>query len=188
MRAGAALDICLACFEASWIVRRGGLASSLPRLGFGRLGARGSWGRGALEKSGALSQNSLKGIDVLLDTGATVGGGELEARESTAAGAEVPAGDQIAAGRLVIDLRRCGHGEVEFGRQVKVQIKVLLAIPAREARGIGEARRGRDHEEGECLRARWCEGLLVAIGNVICFDTTYGVEQLRVLEGIVAKG
>lgn len=188
MRAGAALDVCFPRLEASWVVGRRRVAGRFSRLGLGSLGARGPRRRRALEESGALRQNRLKGIDVLLDPRATVGGGELEARKGAAARAKVPPGDQVAAGRLVVDLRRRGHGEVELGREVQVQVKILLAVAARDARRVGEARRGRDHEERERLRARGREGLLVAIGNVVGLDAIYGVEELRILEGIVVKG
>jgi hypothetical protein len=63
-----------------------------------------------------------------------------------------------------------------------VQVEVLLgrlALGVRAAE-VGKGRVGRNHQQRERLRARGCEGRLLAILNVVGANAANGVEQSRV--------
>lgn len=160
------------------LARRRGRALFAARLGR----------RGALEEGGALRQDGLKRVDVLLDALAALDAGELDARESAAVRAQVPARDEVAARRLVVDLRGGGQREVQLGRQVQVQVKVLLGVGAVGVEGrVGKGGRGRHHEQRQRLRAGGRQRLLLAVGDVVGRDVLDGVEELWVLvrEGVL---
>lgn len=92
--------------------------------------ARGFRRRRPLEEGRALRDDGLKGIDVLLRP-ALPNSRELYPCESPPLGAQVPCPrDEVAARRLEVYLRRRREGEVKFGREVQVQVEVLL-------RGLG---------------------------------------------------
>jgi len=152
-----------------------------------------------LHEGGALRQDGLERVDVVLaDRRAGRGcampadGGELDAREGAGLGPQVPARDDVAAGRLVEDLRRRRQRDVQLRRQVQVQVEVLLrrARPllaalqlALELAGLLR-RRGRDEQQGEHLRPAGCERCLFAVFDVVGVDAWDGEEEAWV----VARG
>lgn len=109
-----------------------------------------------LEEGCALRQDSLEGVDVLLRdrSRALANWRELNACEGAALWAQVPSRYQVAARRLVVDLRRRGEWEVELRRQVQVEVEVFFrrfVLAARVAE-ICKGRVGRDHQQRERLR------------------------------------
>lgn len=174
--ARAALHVALAGGVVGRVIRRQLLGGGrLPGLCAGPLRAG---RRRALEEGGALRQDGLEGVDVLLHAGPGADGRELDAREGAAVGPEVPARDQVAGRRLVVDLRGGGQRQVELGRQVEVQVEVVLAGAAG---AVGEARGRGHHEQRQRLRAVWRQRLLGPVGDVVGPDALDGVQQLRVL-------
>lgn len=155
----AAPDISLALVKVGWIVGGRVVSSSFSCFGSGSVGGpalfwRRSWSRRSFEKRGTLRENRLKGIDILLDVGSAADDGELEASKCAIAGAEIPSRNQVAAGRLVVDLGRRRHGKIELRRQMQVEVEVLLSvsIPTSSACRVCEARRRRHHQQRQCLR------------------------------------
>lgn len=159
VRAMTASDICLALVKVGWVVGRRFISSSFSCLGSSSIGRsallwRRSWSRRSFEEGGTLCKNRLKGIDVLLDVGSAADDGELEASECAIAGAEIPSWNQVAAGRLVVDLSRRRHGKIELRRQMQMEVEVLLAvsISTSSACRVCEARRRRHHQQRQGLR------------------------------------
>ena len=134
-----------------------------------------------LQERRALRQDRLKGIDLLLAHVAVpaADGRELDAGERARLGPQVPARDQVAARRLVEDLRGGGQRQVELRRQVQVQVEVLLGR-VRVVRGRGlrvefvvvvVVGRGRGHhQQGERLRAVGVERVFVPVLQVVGVD------------------
>jgi len=110
------------------------------------VGRRGSVG--TLQKRGALREDGLEGVDVVLRD-AVADAGELDAREGAALEVTIPSRDQVARGWLVVDLCSCGERKVELGREVEVEVEVLVWNLVLWSGGaeIGEWGGGRDHEE-----------------------------------------
>ena len=102
-----------------------------------------------LEEGCALRQDSLEGVDVLLRdrSRALANWRELNACEGAALWAQVPSRYQVAARRLVVDLRRRGEWEVELRRQVQVEVEVFFGrfVLAARVAEICKGRVGRDH-------------------------------------------
>lgn len=123
----AALCICLSGFVVSRVVSRECLVRGRARLG---PVSAGWWrvallpgrerGRRSFQKSGALRQNGLEGVDIILNALAAVQPGKLDSRKCAAVRAEVPPRNQVARGRLVVDLSRGWQGQVQLGREVEV--------------------------------------------------------------------
>ena len=104
------------------VVRRRQLLAFLLRVG--------AWTRAtrALQEGGALCQDRLERIEIFL--GALVwslaDAWELDPGEGATVRSEIPAGNEVAIRRLVIDLCRCGDREIQLRWEVKVQVEVLL--------------------------------------------------------------
>jgi hypothetical protein len=81
-----------------------------------------------LKEGGALCQNRLESVNVLLcdRVGSLSKRRELNPCEGTAVGTHVPSWDQVAVGRLVVDLGGRREGEIELWRQVQVEVKVFF--------------------------------------------------------------
>lgn len=195
----AALGITLTGLEVARIVRRELLVRGRRRLRPRRVpwrrAARDLFGprhrrRGPLQECGALCQDSLESVDVVLHALAAVWSRELDSGKGAAVRAEVPARDQVARGRLVVDLGGRGEGQVKLGREVKVQVEVFLGRSRLRGDGgaVGEGRRGWDHQQGECLAPGRGERLLLAIGEMISGDAVDGVQQLWVLAHMISHG
>lgn len=80
----------------------------------------------------------------------------------------------------MVDLCGCRKREVEFGREVHVKVEVffrsccVLALCGAE---IGEGRGGGHHEEGEGLRTRGIEWMLLSILDVVGMNAGYRIEE-----------
>ena len=103
------------------IVRRRHLLALLLRVG-------GTRATRALQEGGALCQDGLECIEIFLAAlvRSLADAWELDPGEGAAVWSEIPAGDEVAARRLMIDLRRCGDGEIQLRWEVKVQVEVLF--------------------------------------------------------------
>jgi len=134
-----------------------------------------------LQKGGALRQDGLERVDVFLRhrRGALANGWKLNPGEGAALGPQVPAWDQVAARRLVVDLGRCREREIELRREVEVQIEVFFGrlVLAAGVAEVGERRTGGDHQQRQRLRARGRERRLFALLDVEGLDASHRVEQ-----------
>ena len=92
--------------EGAWIIL------ALPTLPLRRLRP--------LQESGTLRKNSLKSIEVLLRhlPRPRSNARKLDARESARLGSQVPARNEVARRRLVVDLCCGGEGNVKFWRKM----------------------------------------------------------------------
>ncbi len=135
----------------------------------------------AFEKSGTLSQDRLERVHILLRNVplAFAKRRKLDSGESTRVGTEIPSWNEVAAGRLMVYLRRCGERQVQLRRQMKVKIEVLFGhfVLRSHGRQVRERRRGRDHQQRQRLRAGRGEGRLVAVLHMVGFDAGDCVEQ-----------
>lgn len=120
-----------------------------------------SWRRGACHECRTLRQNALKRLLI-------IPAHLLGQLDSCKCPGQVGTGDEIAVGWLWEDLRLSGEGQVEFGRELKVEVEVLGGLI------------GGDHEEAHGLRAGRGEGGFVAILDVVGMDMVEGEEEPRV--------
>jgi hypothetical protein len=174
----AAPRVCLARLKVSGVVgrerisrrfrrlcRAALLALALPPLR--SLSDRGWWR--SLQERGALREDCFKRVYVFLDPLSALDRGKLDPGECATVRTEVPAGDQVAGGRLVVDLRRGGERQVQLGREVEMEVEILLRRCAIDIdRGVGEGRGRWHHQQGQGLRPGGREGLFFAIGDVVC--------------------
>ncbi len=178
--AAATLYVALTSVIVSRVVWRQFLASRFTSFGFIRLAGSLLLGRrSSFEERGALRKNGLKRIEVFLNARAAIGRRELNACECSAVSAEVPSRDQVAAGRLVIDLGRCRQRKVELRGQMQVQVEVFFS--GTDTRRIGKSRRCWHHQQGQRLGSGRGERLFVSIGDVVGIDAVDRVEKLWIL-------
>jgi hypothetical protein len=149
----------------------------LSRLELGRvvLGRGFLRGGGALHERGALREDGLERVDVLL-LRAAAQGRELDARVRRDAALRLRVPDQVAARSLGVDSRRGHQGEVDLRREVQVQIAVVFGRP-----GAGLARRHGDHEQRHGLRTGRREIGLLAILYVVRLDLLDGIEKVWIV-------
>ena len=84
--------------------------------------------RGALEECRTLCQDRLECVDIILRhiIRSISNRREFDADESTRLRTEIPAGDQVAVRRLVVDLSRGRKGKVQFRGKMQVKIEIFL--------------------------------------------------------------
>lgn len=87
--------------------------------------------RRPLKERSALRQNRLKGIHIILRhlPRPSSDSRKLYADERARIRAKIPAGNQVAGRRLVVDLSRRGKSEVELRREVQMEVEVFLCWP-----------------------------------------------------------
>lgn len=135
--------------------------------------------RGALEKGRALSEDGLKSVNILLKTASTTGTWELDASKGATVRAQIPTRNQVTGGRLMIDLSGCWEGEIQLGREMKVEIEIIF--DSADLSCVCKWGGCRHHEKRESLGTRRGQGFLLAIGDVVGLDALDSVEELWIL-------
>lgn len=144
----------------------------------------------SFQECGALRQDRLKGINVLLRRAAwsSANWRELDARERAGVGAQVPSRNQVASRSLMVDLGRGGEGQFDLWGKMEMQIEVFFGASRRRSWGSGgtgtgtrRGRRRRHHQEGERLGSRRGKLCFIAILQVECADVVDAEEESWIL-------